>query len=100
MLRLWPWSLPLRWFCVCWDRPVPAQDSHSAGRLGKLLCPPNRAKRDQDNFAGKTLLDALTKAGLWGDDSQIKRTVIEWADVVKGGAVLIQVQQHSGSVAA
>ncbi|KAF0234105.1 MAG: endodeoxyribonuclease [Desulfovibrionaceae bacterium] len=63
------------------------------------LCPPNRAKRDQDNFAGKTLLDALTKAGLWGDDSQIKRTVIEWADVVKGGAVVIHVKPFVQEVA-
>lgn len=63
---------------------------HLAIRI--VLFPPDRRTRDQDNFAGKTLLDSLTKAGLWGDDSQIRRTIIDWADVVKGGAVVIQVK--------
>jgi crossover junction endodeoxyribonuclease RusA len=35
------------------------------------LYPPDRRRRDIDNHAGKGLLDALTDAGVWGDDSQI-----------------------------
>jgi len=43
-----------------------------AGRLAVLLecCPPDRRRRDLDNLP-KALLDALTHAGVWGDDSQI-----------------------------
>jgi crossover junction endodeoxyribonuclease RusA len=59
-----------------------------------ILAPPNKAKRDQDNFAGKVLLDALTKAGVWNDDSQIQRTIIDWAGVVRGGMVTVQVRPH------
>lgn len=64
------------------------------------LCPPNKARRDQDNFAGKSLLDALTKAGVWNDDSQIKRTVIEWGGVVKGGRVMLEIKAFRAEVAA
>jgi len=53
------------------------------------LCPPDRRRRDEDNFAGKALFDALTKAGVWLDDSQIRRKVVEWGDVVKGGLVAV-----------
>lgn len=55
------------------------------------LCPPDRKRRDEDNFAGKALFDALTKAGVWGDDSQIRRKVVEWGDVVKGGCVVVEI---------
>lgn len=40
------------------------------------LVPPDRRRRDIDNPV-KGLLDALTHAGVWGDDSQIKRLVID-----------------------
>ena len=36
-----------------------------------VLRPPDRRKRDLDNFCGKALLDALMKAGIFQDDSQI-----------------------------
>lgn len=36
-----------------------------------LYPPDDRRKRDIDNFAGKHVLDALTKVGLWTDDDQI-----------------------------
>ncbi len=55
------------------------------------LCPPDRKRRDEDNFAGKALFDALTKAGVWGDDSQIRRKIVEWGDVVKGGCVVVEI---------
>lgn len=40
------------------------------------LVPPDRRKRDIDNY-NKALLDALTHSGLWSDDSQIKSLAIE-----------------------
>ena len=60
------------------------------------LCPPNLARRDEDNFAGKSLLDALTKAGVWGDDSQVRAKHVYWGNVVKGGSVLVQIEPLLG----
>jgi crossover junction endodeoxyribonuclease RusA len=36
-----------------------------------VLRPPDKRKRDLDNFCGKALLDSLMKAGVFVDDSQI-----------------------------
>lgn len=55
------------------------------------LCPPDKRRRDEDNFAGKSLFDAMTHAGVWLDDSQIRRKVVEWGEVVKGGCVKVEV---------
>ncbi len=55
------------------------------------LYPPDRRRRDDDNFAGKVLFDALTHAKVWFDDSQKRRTVVEWGEVVKGGCVVIKI---------
>jgi crossover junction endodeoxyribonuclease RusA len=43
------------------------------GRLAVnvTLFAPDKRRRDVDNFGGKAVLDALTSAGLWQDDSQI-----------------------------
>ncbi|MEQ9941077.1 RusA family crossover junction endodeoxyribonuclease [Pectobacterium aroidearum] len=46
--------------------------------------PPDRRTRDMDNYL-KAPLDALTHAGVWTDDSQIKRMLLEWGPVTKGG---------------
>ena len=56
------------------------------------LCPPDRRRRDEDNFAGKALYDALTKAGVWIDDSQIRRKIVEWGEVRKPGCVVVKVR--------
>lgn len=65
-----------------------------AGRLAVeiLAFPPDRRQRDTDNIL-KALLDGITHAGVWGDDSQIRRHSVEFADeVVKGGKVIILIQ--------
>lgn len=54
--------------------------------------PPDRRRRDLENFE-KTFNDALTKAGLWLDDSQIKHKEVVWGEVFKGGAVLVELEQ-------
>ena len=44
------------------------------------LCPPlTRRKRDLDNCL-KILLDSLTSAGLWDDDSQVTELRVCWGD--------------------
>lgn len=63
------------------------------GRLAVVLvlCPPDRRRRDIDNFQ-KGLFDALTKAGVWEDDSQVDfLCVIRGAIDRSGGSVLFAV---------
>lgn len=56
------------------------------------LYPPDRRQRDIDNYC-KGLLDGLKHAGLWADDSQVKRLELEMmAERVKGGLVRMAIQ--------
>lgn len=52
--------------------------------------PPDRRKRDLDNVT-KALLDALTHAGVWLDDSQIDDLRIVRQPHTSGGQVLVTV---------
>ena len=54
------------------------------------LYPPDRRKRDLDNYM-KALLDALTQYGLWEDDSLINQLHIFRGEVIKGGAVIMKI---------
>ena len=68
-----------------------------------VLCPPNRVRRDLDNFGGKALLDALTQErdrqgrivwpGMWVDDSQIHELHLTWGPVIRGGQTIVTVRQ-------
>lgn len=53
---------------------------------------PDRRKRDLDNL-GKSLLDAMTKARIWVDDSQIDRLSFERREVVSGGYVRVEISE-------
>lgn len=53
--------------------------------------PPNRARRDLDNLP-KAILDALTKARVWEDDSLIHDLRIRWGEVRKGGEIEITIK--------
>lgn len=58
------------------------------GRLSVAVSvyPPDRRKRDLDNVL-KCLLDSITRAGVWQDDSVIDRLLVERRDVKTGGMV-------------
>lgn len=57
------------------------------------LCPPDRRARDADNVL-KSLNDALTKAGVWEDDSNkiLRELRVIWGDPVKHGEVRVQIE--------
>jgi len=54
------------------------------------LHPPDRRRRDIDNPV-KPLLDALTMAGVWSDDSQVRRLRVEFGERTPGGACVAEV---------
>ena len=60
------------------------------GRIAVQLkaYPPDRRDRDLDNLP-KSILDALTHAKVWADDSQVDDLRITRHQVVKGGAVVV-----------
>ncbi len=55
------------------------------------LFPPDRRKRDLDNF-NKGLLDALTKARIYADDSQIDELRIIRCEKTKGGKAEVEIK--------
>lgn len=62
-----------------------------------VFYPPNLVRRDLDNFL-KAPLDALTHAGVWADDSQVKKLMIEWGPIVKGGKIEIVISEVNKNV--
>ena len=64
------------------------QDSNIG--LSIKLFPPDKRKRDIDNVL-KALLDSLTKAGAWQDDSQVSYLEISKCETAKGGLVKISI---------
>ena len=58
--------------------------------------PPDRRRRDLDNVGGKVLLDTLQAAGLFKDDSQIKRILLEMHEPVEGGLCYVKLEDMDG----
>ena len=56
------------------------------------LFPPDNRKRDLDNYM-KGLLDALTEAGIWADDSLINQLHIYRGVTVKPGSVRVEIAE-------
>lgn len=78
------------------QRAVLAQRAPKAsGRLAVRIdvYPPDLRQRDLDNIP-KAVLDALTHAGIWQDDSQIDRLTVTRRDVEKGGRVVVRIKEH------
>lgn len=54
------------------------------------IYPPDKRKRDLSNVI-KVVEDGCTKAGLWLDDSQIDRLVLQRMPSIKGGAIALRI---------
>lgn len=61
-------------------------------RVDIEVYPPDRRKRDIDNVC-KATLDALAKAGVYQDDSQIDVLLITRMGIVSGGCLEVKVQK-------
>lgn len=70
-------------------RRLPKPSAHPAD-VAIVLYPPDHRRRDIDNY-NKALFDALTHAGVWEDDSQVKRMLVEWGPVIPKGKVEITI---------
>lgn len=56
------------------------------------LYPPDKRRRDWDNYQ-KAVWDSLTHAGVYGDDSQIKRAFVEMHEPAKcNGRAVVTLQ--------
>lgn len=56
-----------------------------------FLYPPDRRIRDIDNPI-KPLLDSITQAGVWEDDSQVTKITIQRKELHKGGKCVISIR--------
>jgi crossover junction endodeoxyribonuclease RusA len=59
------------------------------------LYPPDRRKRDVDNTF-KAIGDSLQHGGAFQDDSQIVWLLLEKAEVVAGGKVIVRIAERTG----
>lgn len=57
-----------------------------------LLSPPDRRRRDVDNYS-KSLLDSLVKAGVLEDDSLVRDLRLVWGEVRKGGQAVVMIRE-------
>lgn len=79
-------------------RKLPKPSSEYAAVEIKLY-PPDQRRRDIDNY-NKALFDVLTHAGVWEDDSQVKRMLVEWGPMVPKGKVEITINRYQPAGAA
>ncbi len=75
-----------------------ASKLRQSGRVAHRCEGDNRI-RDLDNY-NKALFDALTHAGVWEDDSQVKRMLVEWGPVMPEGKVEITISKYEKTAGA
>lgn len=61
------------------------------------LHPPNKVRRDLDNYGGKALLDALTHAGVWQDDRLVHWLLVQWGTIHPGGSVEVAIEKYGSA---
>lgn len=71
-------------FCATNGKKIFCADCRVAVTVS--VYPPDKRKRDLDNVL-KTTLDALTRCGVWDDDSQVDCITVMRRYCVKGGKV-------------
>lgn len=69
---------------------MPRQTITEPISVSMLLMPPDNRRRDVDNST-KAVLDALTHAGVWRDDSLVRSMKIYFGSVCHGGAVKLSI---------
>jgi crossover junction endodeoxyribonuclease RusA len=74
----------------------PHLPAHGKMAVDITLSPPDKRKRDIDNPI-KPLLDALTRAGIWKDDSQVSDLHVRWGHAGTPGPATITITLHSES---
>lgn len=80
--------------CACFCAVIRGRKTPLRGalRLTLALRPPDRRRRDIDGPL-KCLLDALTRLGVWADDSQVKKLEVEMLEPVSAGSVDVTVEE-------
>lgn len=59
-----------------------------------MLHPPDKRKRDADNFGSKAIWDALQAAEIFEDDCQVHSFRVTKGAVVRGGAVVVEIWER------
>ena len=57
-----------------------------------ILQPPDRRKRDLDNMV-KAVLDAITHAKVWQDDSLVHDLRLRWGEIITGGKAVVTIKK-------
>jgi crossover junction endodeoxyribonuclease RusA len=78
--------------CVPWLTGFYPEDKEISVEL--KVYPPDRRRRDLDNVL-KAVLDAMQAGGVYADDSQISRLVVERKEMVKGGKLNVQLRSRA-----
>ena len=74
---------------------VPANLEPMTGRLqvNVMLHARDKIRRDIDNPL-KILMDSLQRAGVFKDDSQIDKMLVERGDIIKGGMCIVTIEPY------
>ncbi len=81
----------------CHEQSAYALGLSCALKVDVILYPPDRRTRDLDNYM-KALLDALTLAKVWEDDSLVDNLNIHRGSIVKGGKCAVRISEHHGFI--